>query len=189
VGSSQALRDFETWSAGRHCVRVAASPAELDEGFSVLCGLHGERWSARGHEGAFGSARFTAFHREVMHTLLAHAALELAWITVGNEPVAATYNLIWNRKVYFYQSGRRLGVPKGIKPGIVAHAYAIQRAIAAGLREYDFLGGRSQYKSELATGQRPLANLHAARPSLREHVRRLGERGLDVARRWRATAV
>ena len=46
-------------------------------------------------------------------------------------------------------------------------------AIAAGHREYDFLGGESQYKSQLAAASRPLIQVRAGRPSLVERARRL----------------
>ena len=42
-------------------------------------------------------------------------------------PIAALYNFIWEGKVSFYQSGRKVDVPKNIRPGIVIHAYAILR--------------------------------------------------------------
>jgi CelD/BcsL family acetyltransferase involved in cellulose biosynthesis len=184
----RALRDFEKWSDKRHRIHVATTPAELDAGFRVLCGLHGERWSERGG-GAFGSPRFTAFHREVMRRLLAAGALELSWITVDDAPLCALYNVLWNGKVHFYQSGRKPDLPKGVKPGIVAHAFAIQRAIAAGRREYDFLAGTSRYKADLALAERPLVTLRALRPSPRLRARHLAEKAIDIARRWRHPSV
>ena len=76
--------------------------------------------------------------------------------------------MVWNDKIHFYQSGRRVDLPAKIKPGIVAHAFAIRAAIEGGLREYDFLGGASRYKTELALATRPLVSLRAARKTLRE---------------------
>jgi CelD/BcsL family acetyltransferase involved in cellulose biosynthesis len=78
-------------------------------------------------------------------------------------------------------------VPKGIRPGIVLHARAIRRAIDAGLSEYDFLGGTSQYKLDLATNVRPLAGLRAAPFHLAERARGAAERGLALVRQLRGT--
>ena len=174
----RALKDFDRWAASEATLETATTRAELDEGKRVLIALHAERWQAAGTSGVFTSPRFRAFHDAVMQELLDVGALDLSWLSVRGRPIAAAYNVIWDRKVHFYQSGRTLDVPKGIRPGIVLHARSIQRAIDAGLREYDFLAGTSRYKLDLATSVRPVVRLRAVRPSLREKARRATERGV-----------
>jgi CelD/BcsL family acetyltransferase involved in cellulose biosynthesis len=120
-----------------------------------------------------------------MESLAAENALELLWLTVRGEPVAAFYNVVWQGKVYFYQSGRKLDVPESVRPGIVLHARAIRRAIERGRREYDFLAGSSQYKRKLATGIHPLVLVRAVRAPLREALRRAADRGFDHVRQLR----
>jgi CelD/BcsL family acetyltransferase involved in cellulose biosynthesis len=117
-----------------------------------------------------------------MRAFLDRNALELRWLSVRGEPVAALYNLTWNDKVYFYQSGRKLDVPSGVRPGIVIHLRAIRRAIEAGRREYDFLGGASQYKRKLATATRPLVSVRAVRSPVLELARSAVERGIEAVR-------
>ena len=179
----RSLRDFERW-AGRdgefHRVR---DQSELETGRRVLEALHRERWLAAGRPGVFASPRFRAFHDELMPALFARQALELSWLSVRGRPIAAAYHFVWAGKVQFYQSGRTLDVPKGIRPGIVLHAHAIRRAIEAGHHEYDFLAGTSQYKLELATGSRSVARLRAVRSGLKEGARELAARGADGIRR------
>jgi CelD/BcsL family acetyltransferase involved in cellulose biosynthesis len=176
----QSLRRFERWADSDASYRCATTPAQLAEGKMVLAALHENRWGS-GH-GKFHSPRFSAFHDGVMTGLLRADALELLWLSVRGEPVAALYNIVWNHKVYFYQSGRKMDVPAGIRPGIVLHAHAIQRAIAAGRREYDFLSGGEHYKGSLALAARPLVHFRAARPSLVELAHRVAERGVGWAR-------
>ena len=103
----------------------------------------------------------------------------------GGEPIAALYSIVWANKVHFYQSGRKLEVPKGVRPGVTAHALAIRRAIEAKRREYDFLGGLSQYKLQLSLAQRPLVRIRAFRPSIREQARRTAERAMALVRKLR----
>ena len=93
------------------------------------------------------------------------ASLELLWLVVRGEPIAASYNVVFGNKVYFYQSGRRMDVPKAVRPGIAMHALAIQRSIEAGRREYDFLQGASRYKRDLALASRALVTLRAVAPA------------------------
>jgi CelD/BcsL family acetyltransferase involved in cellulose biosynthesis len=175
------LRDFEKWAGpGGGELHRASTPDELIDGRAVLARLHGERWS---EGGVFRSEVFSRFHREVMERFRAGdgADLDLLWLTVRGEPVAALYNIVYGNKVYFYQSGRKIDVPKGVRPGIVIHLYAMQRAIAAGIREYDFLNGATPYKRQLASGTRALITLRAVSPSLRG-------RSVEAARKLMATA-
>jgi CelD/BcsL family acetyltransferase involved in cellulose biosynthesis len=176
------LRDFETWSGGRAELRVAGSPGELEEGTRVLRELHAMRWRAEGKPGVFASPRFSAFHAAAMPALLARGELELMWLCARGQPVAATYNIVWNGAVHFYQGGRRTDLPRGLRPGVVLHALAIRRAIELGRREYDFLGGSARYKQELAWAVRPLCSLRLVRRRRLDVARRAYERSASVLR-------
>jgi CelD/BcsL family acetyltransferase involved in cellulose biosynthesis len=186
------MRELEKWGGkgGVELVR-ATTTGELATGRRILHSLHGERWNQEGEGGVFASARFARFHDEVMPQLLAgtDGQLDLLWLTVKGEPIAAAYNIVFRGKVHFYQSGRKLDVPKQVKPGISLHALAIQRSIALGYREYDFLNGASQYKMKLATATRSLVTLRAVAPSLRaravEAARDLAEAAAKAVRERR----
>jgi CelD/BcsL family acetyltransferase involved in cellulose biosynthesis len=182
-------RDFDTWADGKARFHRATSPAEVTEAAALLRTLHGERWGDGGRPGgAFQSLRFDRFHRRVLPELAGRGAAEICWLSVRGEPVAVNYSLVWNRKVYFYQCGRRLGLPGKVRAGVVLHAEAIRAAISAGCREYDFLGGPAQYKQQLALGSRPLVQCRVTRSRWREHGRRLFEWGRDCLRRFRRRA-
>ena len=181
----KSLRAFEAWAGGPPALVRVKSAADLAEGKRVLMALHRERW---GGDGVFGSAKFRAFHDRVMPELLAKGALDLGWMSVRDEPVAAFYNFRWNGKLSFYQSGRKLDIPDEVRVGVTMHAYLIKAAIEDGMREYDFLAGASQYKMSLALATRPLVELRAVRPSLRETARRAGDRAADELRGLREKA-
>lgn len=152
----------------------------------ILVDLHRRRWAQRDHPGVFDSELFATFHERVMPALAARGALQLAWIEIAGEPLAAAYNIIWNNKVYFYQSGRETDVPKKVRPGIALHALAIQRAIADGRDEYDFLAGMGDYSVRLSNARRPIVNLRATRRGSPLELARLGmERAADQYRRLR----
>lgn len=183
----RSLRDFEAWAAKRpvELARVA-SELELDAGLRTLVTLHEGRWASGG---VFQSALFSSFHRHVMREMLRgdEGRLDLLVLRVGGEPVAAVYDLVVGNKTYFYQSGRRTDLPSKVRPGIVIHALAMQRAIAEGQREYDFMKGDSQYKQKLATGAHPLVRLRAVAPSTVARAKDGLLRGAtDLARRLRA---
>jgi len=181
----KSLRAFEAWAGGPPALVRVKSAAELAEGKRILLTLHRERW---GGDGVFGSAKFRAFHDRVMPDLLAKGALDLGWMTVRDQPVAAFYNFRCNGKLSFYQSGRKLDIPDEVRVGVTMHAYLIKAAIEEGMREYDFLAGASQYKMSLALATRPLVQLRAVRPSLRETARLASDRAADELRGLREKA-
>jgi CelD/BcsL family acetyltransferase involved in cellulose biosynthesis len=183
----QSLRAFDAWTGGHARLRVARTRAELEEGAGVLRELHGQRWQEAGDSGAFASARFAAFHAEVMPQLLERDALELIWLCAHGQPVAALYNIVWDGKVRFYQSGRRTDLPNTVRPGLVMHALAIRRSIELGRREYDFLAGTSRYKQELALAVRPMGQLRVLRPGRVDRMRLVYERGVSLLRAARAS--
>lgn len=177
----QALRGFEAWAGSDWKVEHVRGPADLMHGRGILHALHNHRWQA-GDDcgGAFQKPRFVSFHDEVMPRLLERGQLELFWLAVRDKPVAVHYQIVANRKVYYYQCGRSLDVPHRVKPGIFLLAQAIRRAIEQGLREFDFLGGDAQYKRELSRTRRPLVQLRFSQGGPREWLRR----GADAACAW-----
>lgn len=181
----RSLRDVERFAGGNYSVERVTKRADLERGMRILRQLHDERWSEQRPRGAFASSRFTRFHEAVMPGLLDSGGLDLCWLSVRGEPMAVLYNIVHGGRSYFYQSGRSMQLPRGIRPGIALHAHAIRHAIERGLSEYDFLAGASRYKQELALASRPLVTFRAARPSLLEGAKRLCESGLERARVWK----
>jgi CelD/BcsL family acetyltransferase involved in cellulose biosynthesis len=176
---TRALRELDAWAgAGGWSFVRAKTEADLEEGKRILHSLHAERWSAEGHGGAFENERFRRFHDDVMGELLRGrdgASLDLVWLAVKGEPVAANYGIVYEKKLSFYQAGRKLDVPKQVKVGIALHALSIRGAIEAKRTEYDFLGGDAQYKRQLGLAKRSLVTLRAVAPGPRA-------RAIDAAR-------
>jgi CelD/BcsL family acetyltransferase involved in cellulose biosynthesis len=193
---TRSLRELDAWArpAGWELC-CATTERELADGVGALRALHAERWNAAGRLGVFASDRFAYFHDDVMPRLLKGAdgvSLELLWLVVRGEPIAASYNLVFRGKVYFYQSGRKMDLPRGLRPGIAMHALAIRRSIERGRREYDFLAGASRYKRELALASRPITELRAVAPTLRSRavdlLRTMTEGAIDRLRAARPSA-
>lgn len=189
------LRDLEAWAKpGEAVLRRAGDEAEMRRGWEILRSLHAERWSGAG---VFESPMFRAFHEAVMPELLRGrgGVLDLLWLEVGGAPVAAAYNLVYRGHVQFYQSGRKLDVPRGVRPGAALQILAIRRAIERGYRTYDFGAQASLYKQQLAFGDvRRLVTLSAVAPTLqarassdvRRTARTLVRFGKDIAGRVQA---
>lgn len=181
---NRSTRDFEAWAGGEWRVEQATL-ATLEDGKRILQSLHQERWEGA-DAGVFRSARFTDFHDRVMRAFGEQTALELLWLVVRQEPVAAMYNIRWASRTYFYQCGRTLDVPPAVRPGGVLLYQAIRRSIEQGQSEFDFLGGAAVYKRQLALASRPLVQLRLARRTLVEQARRTTDQAKDWLRPlWR----
>jgi CelD/BcsL family acetyltransferase involved in cellulose biosynthesis len=181
-----ALRDFDDWAGSDQRLEHVTDQSDLRQGQLILIALHKQRWrNAPEGGGVFRSPRFIAFHEAVLPQLLEANALQLLWLHARGRPVAAMYSVVWDNKVHFYQAGRDTTLPGQLRPGVVLIAKAIQQAIEAGRREFDFLGGTALYKSQLALAARPLVELRVARPGVRETARRLVETAAAYCRRWR----
>lgn len=179
---NRSLRDFTAWAGGELRLERATTPGRLQEGLRVLAELHEARWKAAGERGAFAGSRFRRFHERVAPRLLDDGALELVWLVAHGRPVAAAYVILHANKATFYQSGRATDVPDAVRPGIVLQAELVRSAIERGLVEYDFLGGASRYKRQLALASRPLVEIRAARRTLREQARSRVGKAVAVAR-------
>jgi CelD/BcsL family acetyltransferase involved in cellulose biosynthesis len=180
------VRRFEKWAGLDGRLHRATTQDEMEAGKRILIALHHQRWHGVEQTGVFRSPRFLRFHDEILPVLLRLGAVDLMHLSgPGGGPIAATYNLVWNGQVSFYQSGRKLDVPKNIRPGIVIHASAIRSAIEQGRREYDFLGGAEHYKTQLALASRPIVQVRAVKPCLLETLHRGVEWGMDRTRCFR----
>lgn len=176
----RSLRDFEKWSEGSAKLVRLESASQLDKAMATLSDLHGERWATEKRDNIFEAPRFMEFHKALIPELMRSNAVDLHWLSVDGKPLIAVYNMLYDKRVHYYQSGRTTAVPKKIRLGIVAHAMAIQRAIEAGQKEYDFLDGVAQFKMQLATDTRPLRMLQVYRPSMIDKARRFGLQGRQL---------
>jgi CelD/BcsL family acetyltransferase involved in cellulose biosynthesis len=181
------LRDLEAWAGGPVRPTWARTLQELEQGTRILIELHRQRWHEVGPEaGTFRSERFVAFHAALWPKLLARGELELAWLSVGEKPIAAVCNFIRGGKVSFYQTGRATDVPAKVRPGVALLLLVMRGHIEAGRREFDFLDGAVRYKRQLALATRPVVELRAVRPCWHERLRRAVEWGIDRLRPLRS---
>jgi CelD/BcsL family acetyltransferase involved in cellulose biosynthesis len=66
------------------------------------------------------------------------------------------YNFVYRGRLYYYQSGYDYELGERLSPGLVAHVFAIRRALDAGVAEYHLMAGDSDYKRKLARSHQDL---------------------------------
>lgn len=177
----RSLRRYEA----RGPVRLARAetPAEALAWLDALAGLHAATWQRRGRPDAFSHPFLRRFHETLVLRALARGELDLLRLAAGGSVVGYLYNFRLRGRISAYQSGFAYAAETAQeKPGLCLHAQAIERAIAAGERVYDFLAGDGRYKRSLANAETALVWADLARPGLRG---RLEATGRGMLRRLR----
>jgi CelD/BcsL family acetyltransferase involved in cellulose biosynthesis len=115
--------------------------------FLHLAGLyHKQRWKDSG----FNNQDFIHFHERLIRSTHDSCQTLLMKISAGNQIIGVLYYLLDAQTAYFYLQGLNYEKNPKLKPGLTAHSLAIQHFIEHGKTSYDFMGGYSQYKKQLA---------------------------------------
>lgn len=144
--------------------------------------LNRRRWSGRGRPVVFASPYFTAFHRTLIQKCFSQGSVQLLRLEAGGQTVGFVYNLVLDRKVYFYQCGFNYAGDTRLSPGTVTVSHAVQWCLEQGFDDYDFLSGETSYKRCLSTGSRSLVWAVFRKPGLRVRLMGLARAG----KRWLA---
>ncbi|HEY8609794.1 MAG TPA: GNAT family N-acetyltransferase [Roseomonas sp.] len=157
-------------SARRHVARGdlslerAGSVAEALDWLDAMIALHGAAWRARGRPGAFANPFMPRFHRALITGAFPRGEVDMLRASAGGRPFGYLYNFRLGGRIFAYQSGFDYALADAqTKPGLTCHHLAIERALAAGDRSYDFLAGDDRYKRSLANATATLAWAEIAR--------------------------
>jgi len=93
-----------------------------------------------------GNDQHTSFFRAIIPAMHALGYLQLNFLTVNGETVAAYLNFDYEGHILVYNSGLAPQRYANLSPGIVLLCYNIQHAIAQGRKTFDFLRGDENYK-------------------------------------------
>lgn len=150
---SQINRSCRLYSA-KYGTLNSTQPATQEQAgrfFEELVAMHTQRWSAKGHDGAFTNPFMLRFHARLINERFQTGEIQLIRICAGTTTIGVIYNFVYHGVVYFYQSGFRYEDDNRLKPGLVSHTEAVRLNAGIGNSVYDFLGGASRYKQSLAT--------------------------------------
>lgn len=164
----RSIREYE--KRGALQLTVAHDLATAGEFMEQLRRLHQDYWTARGQPGAFSTVWVRGFHDTLVKERFPHGEIQLMRVTCGDEPIAYLYNFVYRDKIYCYQSGLVYENNSHLKPGLVAHALAIQHNLDDGLNSYDFLMGNERYKKNLGNTLTEMYWLSLRRPLLRYRI-------------------
>ena len=157
---------------------------DVDTALDELIRVHQAQWEGRGHEGAFGNERRTAFYRDLAHRLSGRGWLRMYRLLVDGRLVSANLAIVYRERFLHFVNGTDYSVPVQ-SPGVVLHYSMIERSIAEGLREYDFMWGEESYKYDWGAEKRVDRTLTWARSSRARTLRLARRVWRGVTRRLR----
>lgn len=126
--------------------RLCDDGDRLDADFDELMRLHRARWTTSN----FTREPVTAFHRELVATMMDRGWLRLWLMEIDGKPVAAWYGFRFEGVESFYQSGRDPRFDR-YSIGFLMLVHTIKAAFDDGLDSYAFLRGDEPYKDRFAT--------------------------------------
>ena len=101
------------------------------------------------------------FFKNIVPLIQKRGWLQMNFLTVGDERVAAYINFVYENRVLVYNSGLNHQEYGQLSPGIVLLAYNIQYAIEQGYQVYDFLRGDEAYKYRMGGQDTAVMNIIA----------------------------
>jgi len=108
--------------------------------------------------------RRALFH-EVARAAQAAGTLQLLFCGIEGRAAAALFNFDYRGRIWVYNSGLDPSALAALSPGVVLTTAAIERAIALGRTEFDFLRGDEEYKYRFGAIDQPIYRLTLRRPA------------------------
>jgi CelD/BcsL family acetyltransferase involved in cellulose biosynthesis len=145
---------------------TAEAEAETEEYIESFIRLHQARWERRNEPGMLATERVRRFHRASAGRLASRGGARLHALRYNGNIAAVVYALRHGPNAFSYLGGFDPELAR-YSPGTLVMGYAIQRAVEQGVRRWDFLRGRENYKYAWGAQDRASRTLrvwHAGRP-------------------------
>jgi len=124
----------------------------------TLFALHAKRWTQRHQPGAIGDARIRRLHEQAAAAFAARGALRLYAVRIATRVAGMVYGFRERHRLHLYMQGIEPELDHA-SPGTLAVGFAIEDALAEGVREVDFLRGGEPYKYEWGALDEPNARI------------------------------
>jgi CelD/BcsL family acetyltransferase involved in cellulose biosynthesis len=158
----RSIRQYEK-DHGKVSLQQAKNTDEAMNYFIEAGQYHKLRWDDSGYK----NEQFILFHQNLIRDSFGDDTIHLLKLTAGKETIAIMYYHLVDKTVFFYLHGLKYENNKKLKPGLVAHALATEFYLQKGMKVYDYMGGYSQYKAQLAKRTEDLATVIIQRPRSR----------------------
>ncbi len=132
-------------NSGEVIVRSTMEDLDFEFAFESLVDLHQKRFVSKGDLGIFADPKFTSFLRTAAEDLIGKEKAEITLGFYKDKPFVAQFYLFGEAGPQLYQAGA-CSESMSLEPGHLMITHAVQKAIAAGHKEFDLLRGSESYK-------------------------------------------
>ena len=136
-----------------------AGPSSVDEKMGLFLELHRK---SRRDKSEFMTPEMEAYFRDLARGLLKRGWLDLSFLRFQGKEIASFFSFDFADVKFVYNSGYDPGF-SWYSPGIVLSAYCIRGAIEKGMKGFNFLRGREDYKYHLGAREEANFRLRAER--------------------------
>ncbi len=171
---------LETAATRLQCV---TTHAELEYAINALVHLHQKRQQSLGHPGCFASSAFDGFLREAARRLLEEQTLNLYWIELDGEPLAAEFQVACGSTTYAYLGGMNPDKLE-MSPGQIIQVAILKRSIEEGQKVFDLLRGDEPYKSHWGVKERTCSDFRVVPPRHAAQLRHQMWLAGDTMKHW-----
>ena len=151
--------------AGKVEFSICETKDAIEQATLALVDLHQQRWHSKGEPGSFASARYTAFHHQVIRDFSARQQLWMVTLRLNNDIIGVQYIFSWNNSLLFFQGGFS-PTYESLSPGHAMFTFVIEQAINRGIARIDMLKGNYRYKTLYAKQQRKTEEFIYVRPGV-----------------------
>lgn len=131
--------------------------------FHKAAPYHVQRW----YDSGYKNDQFINFHENLIKRTYDQNCILLIEVMAGNETIAVMYYQVSGGTIYFYLHGLKYEEDPKMKPGLVSHYLATEYLKDTNFKYYDFMGGYSQYKAQLARKTNNLVTVVIQKPKIR----------------------
>ncbi len=146
--------------------RLHQPGAELEKGVKEFFSLMTRRLTMRGRRLAAEEETSLRFHQELAVRFAERGWMNLSLLEREGRMIAGLFAFEYDQKLFYYHSGFDPDWAK-YSVGMVLLAKCIEDGIGRGLREFDFMRGRAEYKSKWNVEERPFYRAAMMRDSVR----------------------
>ena len=138
---------------GQPALETVDSLPDVEEALADAFRLEASGWKLREGTAITSRADVQRFYTVFAHRAAARAWLRLQFLTVGNQRIAASFSLVYGRRLFLCKTGYDPAF-ETCSPFKVLTSLATEQAYQQGLSEVDFLGDTEPWKLEWTSAVR-----------------------------------
>ena len=159
------MRRIEKKLEGAGDFKIACQNSITPEHVEAMHNIEEHSWKTEAGSARLGDPIARKFFTEALEKFSSNNWLELWFLLLNQEPIAYSINFAYNNKIYNYNVAYKTEY-RNLYPGKALTVRTLENAFNRDMKEYDFLRGDEDYKSDWASDKRDLYYIAVYRKSL-----------------------